>query len=78
MKSRRLGQTNLEVSELGFGCIPSSGIGKAKVSRLINRAVDAGINCFDTAQGYGDSEAKLGKALGRVKDGMVLVLVSLQ
>lgn len=73
MKTRRLGQTDLEVSELGFGCIRFGGVGQEKITRMVGRAMDAGVTLFDTAQAYGDSEAKLGKALGRRRKDAVIV-----
>ena len=64
MRTRRLGSTELQVSELGFGCIRFGGMESRNVTKLVRRAFDAGITLFDTAEAYGDSEAKLGKALG--------------
>jgi len=73
MRTRRLGRTDVVVSELGFGCIRFGGVDGAKVTRLVKRAIDGGITCFDTAEAYGDSEAKLGRALGRRRKNVVVV-----
>jgi len=66
MERRRLGRTDMDVSPLGFG---GSEIGyedatQATVTRLLNGALDAGLNVVDTAECYADSEALIGGALG--------------
>jgi predicted aldo/keto reductase-like oxidoreductase len=63
MQYRRLGKTGLNVSVIGFGGIPVQRISSLEASRLVNRALDLGINFFDTARAYTDSEAKLGPVL---------------
>jgi len=54
---RRLGRTGIEMSDISFG---AAGL---PASSLILRAIDRGMNYFDTAPDYGPSEAFLGKAL---------------
>jgi myo-inositol catabolism protein IolS len=75
MEYRRFGQTDLRVSSIGFGCWEISGtygqIDETHFARAVHRAIDGGINCFDTAEAYGMgiSERALAKALGaRRKD----------
>lgn len=70
MNYRQLGYTGLRVSEISFGAGPVPGlmITSAKValqSDTVRRALDAGVNWFDTAATYGDgqSESGLGAAL---------------
>ena len=59
MERRTLGRTGLTVSVLGFGSWPMSGedrygaIEDAEAILAIHRALDAGVNCVDTAAGYG-------------------------
>jgi aryl-alcohol dehydrogenase-like predicted oxidoreductase len=65
MKRRRLGDTDMEVSVLGFG---GSEIGYQRVSgrtvaRLLSGALDAGLNVIDTAECYENSEELIGKAI---------------
>jgi aryl-alcohol dehydrogenase-like predicted oxidoreductase len=61
MLYRRLGRTNLEVSELSFGA--ARGYEQDDFAALVHAIIDAGINFIDTATGYGDSEQALGPAL---------------
>jgi aryl-alcohol dehydrogenase-like predicted oxidoreductase len=64
MNYRILGHSNLEISEVGFGCM-SLGENTAENSMLVNAALDKGINFFDTADLYqhGHNEEQIGKAL---------------
>ena len=64
MLHRRLGRSDLDVSVISFGCM-SLGQDQADNERVIHRALDLGINMFDTADMYahGDNEVSLGKAL---------------
>lgn len=79
MEYRRLGHTDLNVSRIGFGCWAIGGHGYGKVDdresiKAIRKALDLGINLFDTADvyGFGHSEKVLGKALGSRKDEVVI------
>lgn len=79
MEYRRFGQTDMNVSSLGFGCWEMGGeygqIGEPQVIDAIQRAIDVGTNCFDTAPAYGGgkSELMLGKALGSRRKDIFLV-----
>jgi len=61
-----LGKSTLKISEIGFGCM-SMGKEDKLNSALVNRALDTGINFFDTADlyGFGMNEISLGKSLGK-------------
>jgi predicted aldo/keto reductase-like oxidoreductase len=72
MQKRRLGRTNLNVSVVGFGGIPIIGASVKDAVKMIRRAFDLGINYFDTARTYGDSEEKFGIALKDVRDKCVI------
>jgi len=70
MKSRKLGNSGLEVSALGLGCMGLSfGYGpateKQEAIKLIRAAYEAGVTFFDTAECYGPftNEELLGEAL---------------
>jgi aryl-alcohol dehydrogenase-like predicted oxidoreductase len=77
MDYRKLGNTDIKVSEIGFGAL---GIGsvfygkkdRAESLRAIDRAIDLGINFFDTCPGYGDSEEILGQAFKGRRDKVVI------
>ncbi|MGI4750661.1 MAG: aldo/keto reductase [Janthinobacterium lividum] len=64
MEYARLGKSDLQVSKIGFGCMSLRGSEKENKS-LINKAIELGINYFDTADFYedGENEIKLGKLL---------------
>ena len=72
MEQRTLGRTGLRVSALGFGCGDVGGLivrgTPAERERAVRRAIDAGVNYFDTASSYGngESEQNLGATLKAV------------
>lgn len=68
MMKRRLGRTELMVSVIGFGGIKLPQVEKKTSNEILNKAVDLGINFFDTARGYGDSEEKIGEAVSHRRD----------
>jgi aryl-alcohol dehydrogenase-like predicted oxidoreductase len=79
VEKRPFGRTGLQVSAIGFGCWEIGGgygkIEESEFDRAIGRALDLGINCFDTAEGYGfgASERALARALGgRRKDAIIV------
>jgi aryl-alcohol dehydrogenase-like predicted oxidoreductase len=79
MEQRPFGLTGLDVSAIGFGCWEVGGgygqVEEDEFARAVGRALDVGVNCFDTAEGYGmgASERALGKALGSRRDEAVIV-----
>ena len=79
MQKRKLGNSNLEVSALGLGCMGMSfsyGVvqDENEMISLIRKAVDMGITFFDTAEVYGPftNEVLLGKALPPIRDKVVI------
>ena len=72
IKKIRLGKTGLLVTKTAFGALPIQRISKADAVKLVRRAYDAGINYFDTANMYTDSEEKLGEALHDVRQNVVI------
>jgi predicted aldo/keto reductase-like oxidoreductase len=65
LKKRKLGRTDWEISIIGFGAIKLPQISQKECDILLNRDIDLGINFVDTADCYGDSEEKIGKALSK-------------
>lgn len=76
MDKIRLGRTNLMVTRSGFGALPIQRItfGDAKV--ILRKAYDNGINFFDTARGYTDSEEKIGYSLSDVRNNIIIATKS--
>jgi myo-inositol catabolism protein IolS len=80
MKRAKLGNTEIEVSAVALGCWSFAGDSvwgpQNDVDSIatVHAALDAGINLFDTAEGYGDgrSERVLGKALAGRRDRAVI------
>jgi predicted aldo/keto reductase-like oxidoreductase len=72
MEKRFLGKTDMEASVVGFGGIPIQGLPYVEAERILVRAVERGINFFDSARAYTDSEDKIGRALARHRDGIYL------
>lgn len=70
-----LGKTGIEVSAIGLGCgaLGEERMDEGRATALVKRALDLGVSLFDTAPSYGDSEAKLGRALRGRRDGAVIV-----
>ena len=75
MEYRRMGRTGLKVSELCLGTMTfGHGADEARARQMVDLAMDAGINFFDTADTYGDGESErlLGKALGNCRGDVVV------
>ena len=72
MKTVRLGKTNLTVSKNGFGALPVQRVSKEDAVHLLRKAYEGGINYFDTARFYTDSEEKIGLALSDVRENIVI------
>lgn len=72
MNTVRLGKTDLVVNKNGFGCLPIQRITKAEAVYLLQKAFDHGINYYDTARAYSDSEEKLGEAFRYVREKIVI------
>lgn len=67
-----LGKTKLEVSKNGFGALPIQRISKKDAVYLLQKAFYNGINYFDTARWYTDSEEKLGAAFEFIRDKIII------
>ncbi|OUQ45888.1 aldo/keto reductase [Drancourtella sp. An12] len=67
-----LGKTGLKVNKNGFGALPIQRISKEDAVVLLQKAFQNGINYFDTARAYSDSEEKMGAALHEVRDQIII------
>ena len=63
-----LGKTGITVCRNGFGALPIQRIGKEDAAYLLKKAYENGVNFFDTARAYTDSEEKLGYATSSFRD----------
>lgn len=73
MKKRKIGTSELYVTELGLGAM-SLPLNEKQASHIIDKAIDCGMNFFDTADLYnnGENEKMLGKALGTKRKDIIL------
>jgi len=84
VKKRILGRTEIEVSELSFGCVEIGipyGIGvvnqsdmlaESQAVKLLQKALSSGINFFDTARSYGRSEKLIGEAFKNCRNDVII------
>ncbi len=72
MQTVRLGRTELVVSKNGFGALPIQRTEREEACRILRKAYEGGINYFDTARFYTDSESKIGEALSDVRDKIII------
>ena len=72
MKKIRLGRTELMVGASSFGALPMQRLSKPEAVKLLREAYELGMNYFDTAHGYTDSEEKIGMALSDVRKDIII------
>lgn len=72
MPTIRLGRTNLVVNKNGFGALPIQRVTLEEAKPILRKAYEKGIDFFDTARSYSDSEEKLGYALSDVRDEIII------
>jgi aryl-alcohol dehydrogenase-like predicted oxidoreductase len=73
MKYNLLGKSSLKISEIGFGCM-SLGDDENENVLILQKAVESGINFFDTADIYtnGHNEITVGKALKHTRENVII------
>lgn len=71
-----LGSTGLKVSRIGFGGIPIQRLNEDEASMVIETAIDMGVNFFDSARAYTDSERKIGLAIAAKREKVILATKS--
>ena len=67
-----LGRTGLSVARSGFGALPIQRASFEDADKILKKAYDNGIDFYDTARGYTDSEEKIGRALSGVRKNIVI------
>ena len=72
MNKITLGKTGLVIEKNGLGCLPIQRISEQDAVYLLYKAYDGGINFYDTARAYSDSEQKVGAAFSGMRDKVVL------
>lgn len=72
MEMIKFGRTNLLVSRTGFGALPIQRVGFNEARDLLLTAYDHGVNFFDTARMYTDSEEKIGYALAALRQNIII------
>ncbi len=72
MDTIRLGRTNLQATRLGFGALPIQRLSVEEAGRILRRAYEAGVNFYDTARIYSDSEEKMAAALAPVRKNIII------
>ena len=72
MKKIRLGRTELQVTKTSFGVLPLQRVEMGEAVKILRKAYDSGINFYDTARAYSDSEEKIGNALSDVRKDIII------
>lgn len=72
MNTVRLGRTGIVVNKNGFGALPIQRVDKKEAHKILRKAYEGGINYFDTARFYTDSEEKIGEALSDVRENIII------
>ena len=75
MKYNTLGRTGIKVSNIGYGCAPLGWdtLTQEEVNELMLKAVELGINYFDTAPNYRNAEERMGEVVPSIRDKIFLV-----
>lgn len=72
MEKTRLGRTDLMVTRTSFGALPIQRINFEEARKIFRKAYESGINFYDTARGYTDSEEKIGYSLSDVRKDIII------
>lgn len=76
MERMKLGRTGLTVNRTAFGVLPLQRTDYPEAVRILRRAYEGGIDFFDTARSYSNSEEKIGMALADVRKNIVIATKS--
>ncbi|GHU67001.1 aldo/keto reductase [Spirochaetia bacterium] len=72
MANTVLGRTGLTVNRDAFGALPIQRVDITTAGKILLKALDGGINFFDTARGYTDSEEKIGASISKRRNEFIL------
>lgn len=72
MKKIELGHTGIMIEKNGIGCLPVQRVTKEEAVKLLRKAYEGGVNFFDTARAYSDSEEKLGEAIKGIRENVYI------
>jgi aryl-alcohol dehydrogenase-like predicted oxidoreductase len=72
MEKRTLGKTGLNITGLGYGAMELRHVDEAMAGRLLNAALDGGINYIDTSPDYGPSQEFIGRAVAHRRNDFIL------
>lgn len=74
MQTRKLGRTNLDISVLSIGGLYTSSLagGESETRRIMERALELGVNAIDTAPAYADSELTVGRAIAGMEAPLII------
>lgn len=72
METVTLGRTGITVNKNGFGALPVQRVSMEEAKQILRKAYEQGINFFDTARAYSDSEEKIGNALSDVRHQIII------
>lgn len=76
MERIRLGRTGLTINRTAFGVLPLQRTPQDLAVRILRRAYEGGIDFYDTARGYSDSEEKIGLALSGIRQKIIIATKS--
>ncbi len=76
MREKILGKTGLKVKTFGFGGIPIQRVSEDEAIEVVRKCYDLGLNYYDTARNYSNSEERIGKALEDVRENIYLATKS--
>ncbi len=76
MEKIKLGRTDLMVTRTAFGALPIQRVSFDEAKVILRKAYDSGINFFDTARMYSNSEEKIGYALSDVRKDIIIATKS--
>ena len=72
MEYRKLGRTGLDVSIISFGGIMVNNMDQEEVNKVVSGAIKRGVNLFDVGPTYGDAQNKLGPAIEKYREQIIL------